>query len=45
MHRRAGTSHRAVYNTKKQRRNLRGTGLVSPQETKKITTLLAGNSY
>jgi large subunit ribosomal protein L35 len=44
-HRRAGTSHRAAFNTKKQRRNLRGTGTVAELEVKRITTLLCGNSY
>ena len=39
-HRRAGTSHLATRKTHKQKRNLRGTGVVSDVETKRIRIAL-----
>ncbi|MDR0520259.1 MAG: 50S ribosomal protein L35 [Planctomycetaceae bacterium] len=39
-HRHSGTSHLAYRLTKKQRRNLRGTGVVAEAETKKIVSAL-----
>ena len=39
-HRHSGTSHLAYRLTKKQRRNLRGTTVVSDAETKKIVNAL-----
>ena len=39
-HRHSGTSHLAYRLTKKQRRKLRGTTVVSGAETKKIVTVL-----
>jgi large subunit ribosomal protein L35 len=44
-HRQAGTSHLAVAVSKKRRRNLRGTKVLSKDMTAKITRALAGNSY
>jgi large subunit ribosomal protein L35 len=44
-HRRAGTSHLNSHLTKKQRRNLRGTGVLNELETKKIHRLLGPYSY
>jgi large subunit ribosomal protein L35 len=44
-HRRAGTSHLNSHLTKKQRRNLRGTGVLPELEAKKIRTLLGDYSY
>jgi large subunit ribosomal protein L35 len=44
-HRRAGTSHLAFRKTQKQKRNLRGTGVVNPVETKKIRRALGKYSY
>jgi len=44
-HRRTGTSHLATHLTQKQKRNLRGTGVVCETEAKKIREALAGNSY
>jgi large subunit ribosomal protein L35 len=44
-HRRAGTSHLATRKTHKQKRNLRGTGVVSDVQTKRLTIALNGYSY
>ncbi|HEY6565613.1 MAG TPA: 50S ribosomal protein L35 [Pirellulaceae bacterium] len=44
-HRQAGTSHLAFRLSKKRRRNLRGTAVVSEAMTKSIVVALAGNSY
>jgi large subunit ribosomal protein L35 len=44
-HRAAGTSHLASRMSHKRKRNLRGTDVVSSVETRRITGLLAGNSY
>ncbi|MDR3109181.1 MAG: 50S ribosomal protein L35 [Planctomycetaceae bacterium] len=41
--RHSGTSHLAYRLTKKRRRNLRGTDVVSKTETTKIISVLAGN--
>ncbi len=41
-HRHSGTSHLAFRMTKKQRRRLRGTDVVSSVEAKKIIKALAG---
>ncbi|MGL6226409.1 MAG: 50S ribosomal protein L35 [Thermoguttaceae bacterium] len=41
-HRHSGTSHLAYRMTKKQRRRLRGTGVVHTVEAKKILQALAG---
>ncbi len=43
-HRSAGTSHLAAGMSKKRRRNLRGTKVVSSTVLKQITRALAGNS-
>jgi large subunit ribosomal protein L35 len=43
-HRFAGTSHLATRKTHKQKRNLRGTGVVSSVETKRIRAALNGYS-
>src|SRR6185312_9651708 len=43
-HRQAGTSHLASRKSKKRRRNLRGTRVVSSTVLKQITRALAGNS-
>ncbi len=43
-HRQAGTSHLASRKTKKTRRNLRGTRVVSKTVLKQITRALAGHS-
>ena len=44
-HRRAGTSHLNVRLSKKRRRNLRGTGVLEPADTSRITMALNHNSY
>jgi large subunit ribosomal protein L35 len=44
-HRRAGTSHLATRKTHKQKRNLRGTGVVSDVWTRSLHIALNGNSY
>ncbi len=44
-HRQAGTSHLATRKTHKQKRNLRGTRVVNPVETRKIQLALNGYSY
>ena len=44
-HRRAGTSHLATRKTHKQKRNLRGTGVVNDVETRRIRIALNGYSY
>jgi len=44
-HRQAGTSHRAIRKTHKQKRMLRGTSDVAKVEIKRIHTALCGNSY
>ena len=44
-HRRAGTSHLATRKTHKQKRNLRGTGVVSAVDTKRLHIALNGYSY
>ena len=44
-HRPAGTSHLATRKTQKNKRQLRGTEVLSPGMTKAITRALAGNSY
>jgi len=44
-HRRAGTSHLATRKTHKQKRNLRGTGVVNRVETRRIRIALNGYSY
>ncbi len=44
-HRRAGTSHLATRKTHKQKRNLRGTGVVSEVESKRLRIALNGYSY
>ena len=44
-HRRAGTSHLATRKTHKQKRNLRGTGVVSDVQNKRIHIALNGYSY
>jgi len=45
VHRQTGTSHLATRMSKKRRRNLRGTTVVDPTETKRIQEALCGNSY
>jgi len=42
-HRSAGTSHLAYRMTKKRRRHLRGTDVLSTAEAKKVIRALAGN--
>jgi large subunit ribosomal protein L35 len=44
-HRQAGTSHLAVAVSKKRRRNLRGTAVLSKALTANITKALNGYSY
>ena len=44
-HRQAGTSHLAVAVSKKRRRNLRGTAVLSKALTANITKALNGHSY
>jgi large subunit ribosomal protein L35 len=44
-HRRAGTSHLATRKTHKQKRNLRGTGVVSEVWGKSLHIALNGHSY
>ncbi len=44
-HRRAGTSHLATRKTHKQKRNLRGTGVVAAVEVKRLHIALNGHSY
>jgi len=44
-HRRAGTSHLATRKTHKQKRNLRGTGLVNAVDVKRLHIALNGYSY
>jgi large subunit ribosomal protein L35 len=44
-HRHAGTSHLATRKTHKQKRNLRGTVVVSDVESKKIRRALGKHSY
>ncbi len=44
-HRCAGTSHLATRKTHKQKRNLRGTRVVSDVQDKRLTTALNGYSY
>ena len=44
-HRHAGTSHLAAGMSKKSRRNLRGTTVVSDTEAKRIQILLGKHSY
>ena len=44
-HRRAGTSHLAFRKTHKQKRKLRGTGVVSGVEAQRIRLALCGDSY
>ena len=44
-HRRAGTSHLATRKTHKQKRNLRGTGVVSGVQDKRLHIALNGYSY
>ncbi len=44
-HRRAGTSHLATRKTHKQKRNLRGTGVVNNVEVKRLHIALNGYSY
>jgi len=44
-HRRAGTSHLATRKTHKQKRNLRGTGVISDVWVKNLTIALNGHSY
>lgn len=45
VHRQTGTSHLAARMSQKRKRNLRGTAVVSPVETKRIQDALCGNSY
>jgi len=44
-HRSSGTSHLMSRRTQKRKRHLRGTDTVADVEVKRITRLLAGNSY
>ncbi|MEX2187909.1 MAG: 50S ribosomal protein L35 [Pirellulales bacterium] len=44
-HRAAGTSHLAAGMSKKRRRNLRGTRVLSEASAKNVKRALAGNSY
>ena len=44
-HRRAGTSHLATRKTHKQKRNLRGTGVVNSVEVSRLHIALNGYSY
>src|SRR5687767_3149292 len=44
-HRRAGTSHLATRKTHKQKRNLRGTGVLEPVAAKGVTIALGKYSY
>jgi large subunit ribosomal protein L35 len=44
-HRAAGTSHLAQGKTQKQKRNLRGTKVLSERFTARVIKVLAGNSY
>ena len=44
-HRHAGTSHLATRKTHKQKRNLRGTGVVSSVQDKRLHIALNGYSY
>jgi large subunit ribosomal protein L35 len=44
-HRRAGTSHLATRKTHKQKRNLRGTGVVHDVESQRIRKALGAYSY
>lgn len=44
-HRQSGTSHLLSRMSQKRKRNLRGTAVVNSVETKRITRLLAGESY
>ena len=44
-HRRAGTSHLAQGKSQKQKRNLRGTGVVDKAETSRIHWALGKYSY
>jgi large subunit ribosomal protein L35 len=44
-HRRAGTSHLQVRLSSKRKRNLRGTGVLAPEETPKIHEALGKYSY
>lgn len=41
-HRSAGTSHLAVRKSKKRRRQLRGTDVLSPTEAKRVIPLIRG---
>jgi large subunit ribosomal protein L35 len=44
-HRRAGTSHLQVRVSAKRKQNLRGTGVLSPVDTPRITAVLGKYSY
>ncbi len=44
-HRQAGTSHLATRKSQKRKRNLRGTGVLSAVEVKKIVKALGKYSY
>lgn len=45
MHRGAGTSHLAFRMSPKRRRNLRGTRVLAPPQTRQIHDCLRHNSY
>lgn len=44
-HRAAGTSHLAVRVSPKRRRNLRGTRVLAPPQTRQVQDCLRNNSY